>query len=140
MFSTIFPPENFLDGAIRKEIVVIDCRFDLINTSWGYEQYKNGHLPGAYYAHLDNDLSSPITATSGRHPLPDLTAFCALIASWNIQPGKQVVVYDQNNGGYASRLWWLLKYVGHPNVAILDGGIRKLDRISIFQPLLKYLR
>ncbi len=101
---------------------VIDCRFDLADKSAGEAAYREGHIPGAYFAHLDNDLSSPRTDDSGRHPLPDWRVFMDLLGEWGIRRDTQVVVYDQGSGAFAARLWWLLRCVGHERAAVLDGG------------------
>lgn len=105
--------------------VFIDCRFDLAKADWGEQQYLAAHIPGAAYAHLDRDLSGPKTGRNGRHPLPDMEQFKARLGQWGIGPGAQVVVYDQNSGMWASRLWWMLRYLGHQAVAVLDGGFAK---------------
>ena len=102
--------------------VVLDCRFELANTAWGEAQYAESHLPGAAYAHLDRDLSSPLTGTNGRHPLPDPATLAARLGQWGIGPRTQVVAYDQDTGMQAARLWWLLRWLGHDAVAVLDGG------------------
>lgn len=102
---------------------LIDCRFNLADPAQGAAAYARGHLPGALYAHLDDDLSGPMTAASGRHPLPSPAAFAARLRTWGIAEDTQVVAYDQGNGLYASRLWWLLRARGHHRVAVLDGGL-----------------
>jgi thiosulfate/3-mercaptopyruvate sulfurtransferase len=104
--------------------LVIDCRFSLANTHLGEQQYQQGHIPGARYAHLDQHLSSPITPTSGRHPLPNFDQLIAQIKAWGINNHSQVIAYDDANGAYASRLWWLLRTLGHTEVAVLEGGIQ----------------
>lgn len=101
--------------------VVIDCRFTLSDTEAGMRSYRDGHIPGACYAHLDNDLSAPVSENSGRHPLPDPDLLAKKLGAWGINAGKQVVVYDDAFGAMAVRLWWLLKWMGHDNVALLDG-------------------
>ena len=88
----------------------------------GREDYAAGHVPGAYYANLDIDLSSPISEGSGRHPLPDVASFIETLRLWGISNDSQVVVYDDAGGGVAARLWWMLRWLGHENVAVLDGG------------------
>lgn len=110
------------------QCVVIDCRFNLANIDEGELAYQSGHIPGARYAHLDHHLSSPITAQSGRHPLPDFERFCRQVERWGIEPQSQVVVYDSTGGNIAARLWWLLKAVGHEDVALLDGGLPAWER------------
>lgn len=104
--------------------LIVDCRFDLAQPEAGEAAYREGHIPGAVYAHLDRDLSSPITPTSGRHPLPDPERFAATVSRWGITPETQVIAYDADNGMYAARLWWLLRWVGHRAVAVLDGGFK----------------
>lgn len=102
---------------------LFDCRFDLGKPAWGESVYAEGHLPGARYAHLDRDLAAPITATSGRHPLPTREEFAQRVGGWGVSPQTQVVVYDQGNGMYAARLWWMLRWIGHRDVALLNGGL-----------------
>ncbi|WP_116810817.1 sulfurtransferase [Steroidobacter cummioxidans] len=104
--------------------LIVDCRFDLTQPAAGEAAYDAGHIPGAVYAHLDRDLSSPITATTGRHPLPDPEHFAQTLSRWGVSADTQVIAYDADNGMYASRLWWLLRWVGHRAVAVLDGGFK----------------
>ncbi len=105
--------------------VVVDCRFDLQNPDWGFGEYQRAHIPGAVYAHLDRDLSSAMTPTSGRHPLPAPEDFSARCGAWGILPRAQVIAYDAGSGAYAARLWWMLRWIGHAAVAVLDGGWAK---------------
>jgi thiosulfate/3-mercaptopyruvate sulfurtransferase len=102
---------------------VVDCRFHLLDPDKGRAEYLEGHIPGALYADLDRDLASPVTAGSGRHPLPDAGEFCGTLERWGIHPDSQVVAYDQASGALAARLWWLLRWLGHTRVAVLDGGL-----------------
>jgi len=108
--------------------VVVDCRFILSNPSAGRKAYEAGHVPGARYAHLDDDLSSSKSPTSGRHPLPDPAVLAGKLGAWGIAPGKQVVAYDDSFGAMAGRLWWLLRWMGHDSVALLDGGLPRWQR------------
>ena len=101
---------------------IIDCRFSLVDTSLGYRQYKDGHIPGAVYFDLDKHLSGEKKTTGGRHPLPDLTSFSQMLADVGISKSTPVVVYDNNKLAYACRVWWLLKSLGLDNVRILNGG------------------
>jgi thiosulfate/3-mercaptopyruvate sulfurtransferase len=103
--------------------IVVDCRFDLANTAAGHAAYLESHIPGAVYAHLDDDLSSPVTADSGRHPLPDPGVFAAYLARIGWRPGTPIIAYDDSGGSIAARLWWLMKYFGHDCCALLDGGL-----------------
>src|SRR5438477_7277926 len=105
--------------------VIVDCRFKLDDVAWGEQEWKAAHIPGAAYAHLDRDLSGPKTGTSGRHPLPDVDVLARTFGRFGITSGRQVVAYDQNSGMFASRLWWLLRWLGHDAVAVLDGGFAK---------------
>lgn len=105
------------------EVVVVDCRFKLNTPSWGYEQYCNSHIQGAYYLDLNRDLSSPVKLHGGRHPLPNVEQFASKLASMGIIHSKTLVVaYDDSRFAFAARLWWLLRYLGHNCVAVLDGG------------------
>lgn len=118
----LFSPQE-LNAAIKcNACIVVDCRFDLSDTSSGYRGYLEAHIPGAIYAHLDDDLSSPVTTNSGRHPLPDADKFAAFLARSGWQPGICLVAYDNMGGAIAARLWWLMKYFGHDCAALLDGG------------------
>lgn len=101
---------------------VIDCRYDLGDEAWGRERYQEAHIPGAVYASLGHDLSGEKTGTTGRHPLPTVDAMAATFSRLGIGDDTQVVAYDQDSGMYASRLWWMLRYLGHDAVAVLDGG------------------
>lgn len=104
------------------ELVVLDCRFELADVTWGRRAYGIEHVPGALYAHLGDDLSGPVTANSGRHPLPDPGHFASTLARFGIGQQSRVVAYDQGTGFVAARLWWLLRAVGHERVQVLDGG------------------
>ena len=92
---------------------------------WGEGQYREGHIPGAVFASLDRDLSAPKNGKNGRHPLPQPDTFAAWLGRTGLKRDHQVVCYDGANGLYASRLWWMLRWVGHRNVAVLDGGFAK---------------
>lgn len=105
------------------DLVLLDCRHALKDSEAGPKLYAEGHLPGAFFAHVDRDLSGPITPATGRHPLPDVDAWLATCSRWGIDAATQVVAYDDWGGAWASRAWWLLRYYGHDAVAVLDGGI-----------------
>ena len=107
---------------------IVDCRFDLSNDAWGRDQYAAGHIPGAVYASLNDDLSAPRTGTNGRHPMPSDDALVATLRHLGIANGAQVVVYDQDSGLYAGRLWWLLRYAGHRAVVHQRGRVAR-DRL-----------
>ncbi len=105
------------------EWAIVDCRFSLNDLTHGWNDYLLAHIPGAIYAHLDDDLSGPvIEGKTGRHPLPDPDTFCLTLGEWGIGPGVQVVAYDDSGGAFAARLWWMLRWLGYDSVAVLDGG------------------
>lgn len=107
------------------DVAIVDCRFDLRDTAWGERAYGERHIPGAVYADIDRDLSGAKTGLNGRHPLPQPDALAATFGRLGIDGGVQVVAYDQDSGMFASRLWWLLRWLGHDAVAVLDGGFAK---------------
>src|ERR1043166_2286668 len=104
---------------------VFDCRHDLAKPALGEGQYREAHIPGALFAHLDRDLSAPKTGRNGRHPLPQPDVFTTWLGGCGVKASDQVVCYDAGNGAMAARLWWLLRWIGHETVAVLDGGIAK---------------
>jgi thiosulfate/3-mercaptopyruvate sulfurtransferase len=104
---------------------VFDCRHDLAKPQLGEEQYRQGHIPGALFAHLDRDLSGRKTGKNGRHPLPDPQDFEKWLEHTGLTPKDQVVCYDGGTGAMAARLWWMLRWIGHDKVAVLDGGFAK---------------
>ena len=122
MHKTLITPAELTPHLGDSRWIVVDCRFDLANPSWGEEAYAAGHLPGARYAHLDRDLSGTKTGTNGRHPLPTFEEMTARFGALGIEGAAQVVAYDQDSGMYAARLWWMLRFLGHEAVAVLDGG------------------
>jgi thiosulfate/3-mercaptopyruvate sulfurtransferase len=104
---------------------VFDCRHDLAKPDLGEQQYREAHIPGALFAHLDRDLSAAKTGRNGRHPLPPVQDFLSWIGKTGLRPSDQVVCYDAGNGSMAARLWWMLRWIGHDAVAVLDGGLAK---------------
>jgi thiosulfate/3-mercaptopyruvate sulfurtransferase len=107
------------------EVNLVDCRFALSDPGAGRRAYDAEHLPGAVYADLNQDLSGPVVpGVTGRHPLPSVSAMSQRLGAWGIDSTRQVVVYDDAGGAIAARLWWLLRWLGHEAVAVLDGGVR----------------
>jgi thiosulfate/3-mercaptopyruvate sulfurtransferase len=104
---------------------VFDCRHDLAKPDLGEELYRQGHIPGALFAHLDRDLSGRKTGGNGRHPLPAPQDFEKWLEKTGLTPDDQAVCYDAGNGAMAARLWWMLRWIGHDKVAVLDGGFAK---------------
>jgi len=111
--------------------VLLDCRFSLADPQAGRRAYLSGHIPGAQFADLEQDLSAPVSAASGRHPLPDPTLLAQRCAAWGIDADTLVVVYDDMGGAMAARCWWLLRWLGHDGVVLLDGGLPVWERAGL---------
>lgn len=127
-FTTLVTTEQLTQHLDDPQWVVFDCRFTLTDPEGGRRLYAQSHVPGARYAHLDDDLSSPVTASSGRHPLPDAELLAKKLGQWGVGAQTQVVVYDDSFGSMAVRFWWLLRWLGHDSVALLDGGFPRWKR------------
>ncbi len=123
MFDTLISVPQLAQRLEDPSLVIVDCRFDLARPAWGEAAYGESRIPRARYAHLDRDLSGPLRPDSGRHPLPAPQALTERLGGWGIEAGVQVVAYDQGPGAFAARLWWLLRWLGHSSVAVLDGGL-----------------
>ena len=115
-------PERLQQLITAGDCLVVDCRFDLSDVKKGRNDWLEGHIPGAHYAHLDDDLASPITVQSGRHPLPETGAFARFLASLGWSEGQLVVACDEGSNALAGRMWWLMRYFAQP-AALLDGGL-----------------
>ncbi len=137
MTHTTLVSTDILASHLDGSWAIVDCRFDLQNEAWGRTQYREAHIPGAMHASLNEDLAGGRNGTNGRHPVPPVDVLAATFGRLGISHGgttqdrstaTQVVVYDQDSGLYASRLWWSLRYLGHDAVAVLDGGWAKWAR------------
>lgn len=126
--TTLISPDELMPHLEDPQWVVVDCRFDLFNPAKGEQDYLKAHIPGAVYAHLERDLSAAPTGTNGRHPLPATEDLVATFSQWGIGESVQVVAYDDRGGGFAARLWWCLRYMGHKSVAVLNGGFPSWER------------
>jgi thiosulfate/3-mercaptopyruvate sulfurtransferase len=124
-FTTLIDTARLAEHLDDPAYSVVDCRWRLDDPSWGPREYLARHVRGAAFASLDADLSGPKTGVGGRHPLPDPAALRQTLGRLGIGAGVQVVAYDQDSCVYASRLWWLLRWLGHVDVAVLDGGFAK---------------
>lgn len=122
MFDTLITTDELSEHLGNPGRVIVDCRYDLFKPEAGRKAYREAHIPGAVYADLHDDLSGPPITDTGRHPLPSAEALTGLFNRLGIESGTQVVAYDASGGSFAARLWWLLKYMGHETVAVLDGG------------------
>lgn len=123
-YTHLISPDILNQHVNDRNWIIFDCRFSLADTNAGAKAYRFGHIPNARYAHLNNDLSSPVTDLTGRHPLPSFSLLADKLGQWGVTNQSQVVVYDDASGAFAGRLWWLLRCMGHDKVAVLDGGIK----------------
>ena len=127
MYTTLIAPADLASHLDDPNWIVLDCRHDLMNLAAGRESYASAHIRGAQFADIETDLSGKKMnaegAFRGRHPLPERAEFIDTLRGWGINPGTQVVAYDAHGGMFAARLWWLLRWVGHSAVAVLDGGL-----------------
>ena len=130
-FDTLISVADLNARMDQPDLRIVDCRFALLDPHAGRKLYDSGHLPGAVYADLDQDLAGPVTASTGRHPLPDVDVFIETLQRWGIDNDSQVVVYDDAGGGLAARLWWMLRWLGHEHVALLDGGFAAWQRAGL---------
>jgi thiosulfate/3-mercaptopyruvate sulfurtransferase len=121
-FTTLIQVDDLARNLDNPQWVLFDCRHELSDPNFGAAAYAQSHIPGARFAHLDRDLSAPLTGSNGRHPLPDSRRFADWLGQMGVDAGKQVVAYDHAGGAYAARLWWMLRWLGHDRVAVLDGG------------------
>jgi thiosulfate/3-mercaptopyruvate sulfurtransferase len=124
-FRTLISTTDLACQLSSSHVRIVDCRFKLDDTAWGEREYLARHIPGAVYAHLDRDLSGETTGANGRHPLPEPVRLERTFGRLGIDAGTFVVAYDQDVGMYASRLWWMLRWLGHHDVAVLDGGFAR---------------
>ena len=129
IYTTLISTDELAQHLTDPDWAIFDCRFSLADPERGRRDYLQAHIPGAIYAHLNEDLSNPIIpGITGRHPLPAVDELAARFSEWGIDERVQVVAYDDSGGGMAARLWWLLHWLGHDTVAVLDGDWRKWQR------------
>lgn len=135
-YTTLISPAN-LNAFIKEAanhgpgLTVLDCRFDLTSPSAGRDAYAAGHIFGAHYVHLELDLSGKPDGKNGRHPLPDRDTLVRHFKALGIRQGQQVVAYDAQGGAFAARLWWLMRWLGHEAVAVLDGGLQAWEAAGL---------
>ncbi len=130
-YTTLVSAQTLADNLDNPNWVIFDCRFSLADSDAGGKAYRQGHSPGARYAHLNDDLSSPVKSYTGRHPLPDFAQLAKKLGAWGVSNRSQVVVYDDAGGAFAGRMWWLLRCMGHSQVAVLDGDIRHWRKLAL---------
>jgi thiosulfate/3-mercaptopyruvate sulfurtransferase len=128
--SNLISVEELSSRVGAADLRVIDCRFDLADTSAGRRSYLDAHIPGAVYADLDKDLAAPVAHDTGRHPLPAPETFAATCQRFGVSNTTEVVVYDRDSGAVAARAWWMLRWLGHPRARVLDGGFERWVKLS----------
>ena len=128
---TLVSAETLAEQLGSSRLRVVDCRFDLSRPEYGRQSFAEDHLPFAVFADLETDLSAQGTTSGGRHPLPEPGRFAETLRTWGINGDSRVVVYDDNAGMYAARLWWMLRWLGHDEVALLDGGLRRWRQLDL---------
>ena len=124
-YNTIISAQELNAIIDQDNVRVFDCRFSLKDPQGGLKNYQAGHLPTAQFADMDTQLSSAMNETSGRHPLPNVDVFLAQLKAWGINKDTQVVAYDDISGAFAARLWWMMRWLGHDKVAVLNGGMQQ---------------
>ena len=124
MFTTIISPENLNNIITEENLIIFDCRFNLMEKNLGYSNYLKSHIKNAHYINLESDLSSEVTDHSGRHPLQKVSKFSNILNSFGINKDSQIIVYDDENSSMCARLWWMLKLIGIESCAVLDGGYK----------------
>ena len=126
-YTTLISVDDLAAQHQQENWIILDCRHDLMNPNAGRDAFATGHLPNAQFVHLDENLSGEKLGIDGqflgRHPLPVRAAFIETLRSWGIHDDSQVIAYDAHGGMFAARLWWMLRWVGHTAVAVLDGGL-----------------
>ncbi len=122
MYTTLIDSASLLEKYENSDLLIFDTRYNLADKNAGKEAYLQGHIPGAVYIDLHDDLSRPPATNKGRHPLPTFEAMNTLFSEIGVQSGVQVIIYDDIFGAFAARLWWMLKHMQHEDVAVLNGG------------------
>jgi thiosulfate/3-mercaptopyruvate sulfurtransferase len=131
MSSALVEPQGLFEHLDDPDWAIIDCRFELSRPAWGAGAFNVGHIPNAQYADLDGDLSGAAGPRTGRHPLPEVAELAATFGRLGIDGAVQVIAYDQGSGMFAARLWWLLRWLGHTRVAVLNGGLAAWERAGL---------
>ena len=122
-YKTIISAKDLIKNMNNENFIIFDCRCDISDSSYGIDAYNEGHIENSIFVDIDHDLASEKTADSGRHPLPDPELFSEKLSQWGMNNNKQAVIYDDAGGAFAGRMWWILKWLGHSDVAVLDGAL-----------------
>jgi thiosulfate/3-mercaptopyruvate sulfurtransferase len=132
-YSTLISTSELAKHLHDPNWIIFDCRFSLADAKAGHRAYRQGHIEGARYADLNKDLSSAVKSYTGRHPLPNFSELANKLGAWGVNNRSQIVVYDDASGAFAGRMWWLLRCMGHTQVAVLDGGIKHWQKLGLPQ-------
>ena len=122
-YKTIISAKDLIKNINNENFIIFDCRCDISDSSYGLEAYNEGHIENSIFVDIDHDLASEKTADSGRHPLPDPELFSEKLSQWGMTNNKQAIIYDDAGGAFAGRMWWIFKWLGHSDVAVLDGAL-----------------
>ena len=122
-YKTIISAKDLIKNLSNDNFIIFDCRCDISDSSYGIDAYNEGHIENSIFVDIDHDLASEKTVDTGRHPLPDPQLFSEKLSQWGMTNNKQAVIYDDAGGAFAGRMWWILKWLGHSNVAVLDGAL-----------------
>ncbi len=132
-YSTLISASELAKHLHDPNWIIFDCRFSLADEQAGHRAYRQGHIEGARYADLNKDLSLAVKSYTGRHPLPNFAELANKLGAWGVNNRNQIVVYDDASGAFAGRMWWLLRCMGHTQVAVLDGGIKHWQKLGLPQ-------
>ncbi len=122
-YKTIISPGDSKNNIDNENFIIFDTRCDITDKGYGIDSYTEGHIKNSIFVDVDTDLASEKQSGTGRHPLPKIEVFCEKLSHWGMDNNKQVIVYDDAGGAFAGRLWWMMKWLGHDDVAVLDGGL-----------------
>ena len=123
IYKTIISADDLKNNLSNQNFIIFDCRCDIKDTGYGIKAYTEGHIPNSIFVDVDADLASEKTSTTGRHPLPDVNILSEKLSQWGFSNNKQAIIYDDAGGAFASRMWWILKWLGHDKAAVLDGAL-----------------
>ena len=122
-YKTIISEKELKNNISNNDFIIFDTRCDIKDSGYGIDSYTEGHIENSIFVDVDTDLASEKQQGTGRHPLPKVETFCDKLSHWGMDNNKQVVIYDDAGGAFAGRMWWMLRWLGHEDVAVLDGGL-----------------
>ena len=122
-YKTTISEKDLKNNISNNDFIIFDTRCDIKDSGYGIDSYTEGHIENSIFVDVDTDLASEKQQGTGRHPLPKVETFCDKLSHWGMDNNKQVVIYDDAGGAFAGRMWWMLRWLGHEDVAVLDGGL-----------------